>query len=693
MDVALSIPVPVAMMPLAAAGVTVPAVTLPDLQIPVDWFDSEVGVAAKPEGGGEGDSWEPSDWFAALASALQVAPAVGPPQPAAPPPPPAVFGVVVPPAPPEPAALQAPGPEPERPPDAGLVWPLDLPAPAGPAIAARKPPTGAPREPVAPATPPVTLGEQFPSARPRVAVSLPAPAAMFQDLPRSQRHPEDVPAPESEPPVAAPEPVASLSGIIPVVEQRVAESAPVKWATQQAPSEPPRPEAQPVEMRSGPAETTPPRVTAPRPSLLMREIPVAAVALPVFRLEAEWSPGPASPAESSNLDLRPPVAVTLGPSEPASSPVSPSPVASNLRPQPVADAPAQQIDPETTPPPAPVGEPAPASGVEPAPRQQRPMLPDWMEAVDGGGRRMGWIEELQKPPRPALPEKLPRRAASEPAGRARTPIPSAPPALVTGASPKVLPAPEPPELEPPKPPELEPTEQPERRVRGQQYEVKRPETPGLPPVPPPEPVDPEFPVSVRSRLVVAQNSRHPERDSALARPEPPASAPRPEGPAPPPAQVGLESVRPTIEAAAGPRMPAYQPAARLEGLAVRAVEVIERAELRPSPRGAEVQLLLRPENLGRVAVRLIERDGVVEMTVRSDSQPARSLLGESLPSLIEAMNDRGWEISRLERGRGDVFVWSSTHEQGRQQRGGQQQRDQQHQPAGQPEAEFSLELS
>jgi flagellar hook-length control protein FliK len=77
---------------------------------------------------------------------------------------------------------------------------------------------------------------------------------------------------------------------------------------------------------------------------------------------------------------------------------------------------------------------------------------------------------------------------------------------------------------------------------------------------------------------------------------------------------------------------------------------VEKASVSSTPAGSRIDLLLRPEGLGRVAVRLLERGGGVEVAVRSDSQPAKSLLVDSLPSLVEGLRRHGWDITRTAAG-------------------------------------------
>ncbi len=118
---------------------------------------------------------------------------------------------------------------------------------------------------------------------------------------------------------------------------------------------------------------------------------------------------------------------------------------------------------------------------------------------------------------------------------------------------------------------------------------------------------------------------------------------------------------------------------------------IEKATLRPATGGSELQLLLRPEHLGRVAVRLIERGGLVEVAVRTDNHALKNLLAETLPSLVDGMHRQGFQISRVAPGEGDSPLgwWTAEEQAGR----GGRERHPQRRPArpGQPAQAFALE--
>ncbi len=111
------------------------------------------------------------------------------------------------------------------------------------------------------------------------------------------------------------------------------------------------------------------------------------------------------------------------------------------------------------------------------------------------------------------------------------------------------------------------------------------------------------------------------------------------------------------EAANGPSVPAET----APGLN----PAVERACVSSTPAGSRIDLLLRPEGLGRVAVRLVERGDRLEVAVRSESQPAKSLLAESLPSLVEGLRRQGWDITRAASGAESDQKGGSAGQQGR----------------------------
>ena len=166
----------------------------------------------------------------------------------------------------------------------------------------------------------------------------------------------------------------------------------------------------------------------------------------------------------------------------------------------------------------------------------------------------------------------------------------------------------------------------------------------------------------------AAESKAPARPLPSSRPS--------EAPAPEPV-----SARAAVEGSPKPQ-PSPQPA-QLHGLE----RAIERAELRQSSGSSEINLWMRPEHLGKVAVRLVERAGVVEVAVRAETSSARGWLAEGLPTLVDGLRERGFEINHALRGAETGLDWWAQDRQG----GKQQQPHDGQKRRGRETAVFSLE--
>ena len=133
-------------------------------------------------------------------------------------------------------------------------------------------------------------------------------------------------------------------------------------------------------------------------------------------------------------------------------------------------------------------------------------------------------------------------------------------------------------------------------------------------------------------------------------------------PSPPP-----ESKAETVES---PANPSTRPRGALETTGRE--PIVELAALRSTPRSSQVQLLLHTEPLGRVAVRLVERAGLVEVAVRSSNHILKTMLSDSLPSLIGSLTQRGFDASPVATRGGEAGLgWWTAEEQAR---GGRQDR-------------------
>jgi hypothetical protein len=165
--------------------------------------------------------------------------------------------------------------------------------------------------------------------------------------------------------------------------------------------------------------------------------------------------------------------------------------------------------------------------------------------------------------------------------------------------------------------------------------------------------------------------QEPARDEAMAAAAPAAGLHRPP-PAPPAAAASGPPPAPEAPVQGGP--------------------LVEQASLRAAQNGSQMELRLRPDDMGRLALRVSERSGQVEVAVRTDSPSLKSLLAGSLPSLLDQLQERGWNVSRVSQTAGEASPgwWAEPHaEQRRRQDLGEQRR--RRPPPGEGEAAFSLE--
>ncbi len=79
---------------------------------------------------------------------------------------------------------------------------------------------------------------------------------------------------------------------------------------------------------------------------------------------------------------------------------------------------------------------------------------------------------------------------------------------------------------------------------------------------------------------------------------------------------------------------------------VRSVErLVDMAALHRKIDSHQMNLLLSDDRIGRISVRLVERGGVIDTLVRTDSTRASHLFTEGLPSLLESLAQRGLQAS------------------------------------------------
>ena len=79
-------------------------------------------------------------------------------------------------------------------------------------------------------------------------------------------------------------------------------------------------------------------------------------------------------------------------------------------------------------------------------------------------------------------------------------------------------------------------------------------------------------------------------------------------------------------------------------------------------------LVLRPETLGTVEVRVTISQGTVDLTLRHASEAGRAALLEALPDLRRDLESSGLTCSKLDVGRDNGNAWTSSQQQGAEQR-------------------------
>ena len=79
---------------------------------------------------------------------------------------------------------------------------------------------------------------------------------------------------------------------------------------------------------------------------------------------------------------------------------------------------------------------------------------------------------------------------------------------------------------------------------------------------------------------------------------------------------------------------------------VRAVErVVELASLQKNADVNQMNVVLRDSHLGRLSLRLVERNGLIDTLLRTDNSRTGQLLGESLPQMLESLSQKGFDVS------------------------------------------------
>ena len=109
---------------------------------------------------------------------------------------------------------------------------------------------------------------------------------------------------------------------------------------------------------------------------------------------------------------------------------------------------------------------------------------------------------------------------------------------------------------------------------------------------------------------------------------------------------------------------------------VRAVErVVEMASLQKNADSNQMNIVLRDSQLGRISLRLVERNGLIETLLRTDSSRTGQLIGEKLPQMLESLSQRGFDAAHDGSGQ-----WTGSQQDQRQ--GGGRQRPPPARPPG-----------
>lgn len=123
-------------------------------------------------------------------------------------------------------------------------------------------------------------------------------------------------------------------------------------------------------------------------------------------------------------------------------------------------------------------------------------------------------------------------------------------------------------------------------------------------------------------------------------------------PAPAQAPAPLAQPQPSVDAAA-PTAPAAQSAPVDLGRAEWVQAMVDRiAELPQADGKREAQIKLLPDALGRVEVKIVERDERLQVTLNADTAQARQMLSDAAPRLQELGDARGLRFAQPEVGGG-----------------------------------------
>jgi hypothetical protein len=105
-----------------------------------------------------------------------------------------------------------------------------------------------------------------------------------------------------------------------------------------------------------------------------------------------------------------------------------------------------------------------------------------------------------------------------------------------------------------------------------------------------------------------------------------------------------------------------------------------------------MNVVIEDDRLGRIALRMVDRGGLIHAVVRTEGAPAARVMSESLPALLESLSQRGLLASWISaQGEGEAQPDGGRQGQPPRQRGGRGPGTAGRRPARSAEAVFQLE--
>jgi hypothetical protein len=106
-----------------------------------------------------------------------------------------------------------------------------------------------------------------------------------------------------------------------------------------------------------------------------------------------------------------------------------------------------------------------------------------------------------------------------------------------------------------------------------------------------------------------------------------------------------------------------------------------------------INVLMQDDRLGRIALRMVDRAGLIHAVVRTDSTQAADVITDSLPALLASLSQKGLPASWTpSQGEGQGRQADARQGQPRRQRGGQGPGLSERRPIRAAEAVFRLDV-